>query len=349
MSRLIDGAQPASQPERSTIRERILGRIRQQMFQMGVFVGLLLLVMVFSLSSEHFLTFDNLMNVARQISMIGIIAVGMTFVIIAAGIDLSVGAIVGLSGCICAGLLREGMPIPVAIAAGLFFGLLAGLSNGLLVTKAGLPPFIATLASLSVWRGLALTYTKGYAISPLPPDFSFLGRGYIGPIPIPVVLMVLVYVLGYYLLNYTAFGRYVYAVGGNMQAAKLSGVRVNGTLVVVYGLAGLFSGLSGVILASRLLSGQGAGGTGYELDVIAATVLGGVSLMGGEGNVIGTLIGALIIGILSNGMTLLNVSSFYQMMAKGLVIMLAVFIDIKLKSRRSAHRKVGAARATRPE
>jgi ribose transport system permease protein len=313
---------------------RLVVSLRQQVFQMGVLVGLLGLCIFFSLASPYFLTFENLMNVTRQISMIGIIAVGMTFVIITAGIDLSVGAIVGLSGCITAGMLRDGMPIPLAIMAGLGFGLLAGLANGSLITLAGLPPFIATLASLSVWRGLALTYTQGYAISPLPRDFAFLGRGYLGPLPLPVILMALVYVLGYYLLNHTAFGRYVYSVGGNMQAAKLSGVRVSRTLIAVYGLSGLFAGLSGIILSSRLLSGQGQAGTGYELDAIAATVLGGVSLMGGEGNVIGTLIGAFIIGILANGMTLLDVSSFYQMMVKGLVIMLAVFIDLRLKSRR---------------
>jgi ribose transport system permease protein len=313
---------------------RLAVSLRHQVFQMGVLLGLLGLCVFFSLASPYFLTLENLMNVARQISMIGIIAVGMTFVIITGGIDLSVGAIVGLSGCITAGMLRDGMPIPMAIVAGLGFGLLAGLVNGSLIALAGLPPFIATLASLSVWRGLALTYTQGYAIFPLPPEFAFLGRGYLGPIPLPVILMALVYVLGYYLLNHTAFGRYVYSVGGNMQASKLSGVRVNRTLIAVYGFSGLFAGLSGIILSSRLLSGQGQAGTGYELDAIAATVLGGVSLMGGEGNVIGTLIGAFMIGILANGMTLLNVSSFYQMMAKGLVIMLAVFIDLKLKSRR---------------
>jgi ribose/xylose/arabinose/galactoside ABC-type transport system permease subunit len=312
----------------------LVASLRQQVFQMGVLLGLLVLCVFFSLASPYFLSLENLMNVARQISMIGIIAVGMTFIIITGGIDLSVGAIVGLSGCITAGLLRDGMPIPLAIMTGLAFGLAAGLVNGSLIAIAGLPPFIATLASLSVWRGLALTYTQGYAIFPLPPEFAFLGRGYLGPLPLPVILMALVYALGYYLLNHTAFGRYVYSVGGNLQAAKLSGVRVKHTLIAVYGLSGLCAGLSGIILSSRLLSGQGQAGTGYELDAIAATVLGGVSLMGGQGNVIGTLIGAFIIGILANGMTLLNVSSFYQMMVKGLVIMLAVFIDLRLKSRR---------------
>jgi ribose transport system permease protein len=315
---------------------RLLDQVRQQVFQMGVLLGLLLLIVFFSLTSPYFLTFDNMMNVARQISMIGIIAVGMTFVLISAGIDLSVGAVLGLAGCITAGMLRDGYPILIGIGVGLLFGLLSGLANGLLVTKGGLPPFIATLASLSVWRGAALTYTQGYAIFGLPQAFEVLGRGYIGPIPIPVVIMIAVYALGYYLLNHTAFGRYIYAIGGNMQAAKLSGVHVHNTLLAVYALAGLFSGLSGVILSSRLMSGQGTAGTGYELDVIASCVLGGVSLFGGEGNLIGTIIGAFIIGILANGLTLLNVSSFYQMMAKGLVILLAVFIDLKLKERRQS-------------
>jgi ribose transport system permease protein len=312
---------------------KLTAKISQQIFQMGVLLGLLLLIIFFSLASPYFLTFDNMMNVARQISMIGIIAVGMTFVLISAGIDLSVGAVVGLGGIITAGLLRDGFPIPVAILAGLGFGLLSGLTNGFLVTKMGLPPFIATLASMSIWRGAALTYTKGYAIFGLPQSFDFLGRGYVGPIPLPVVIMAIVYASGYYLLNHTAFGRYVYAVGGNLQAAKLSGVRVHLTLISVYGIAGLLSGLSGIILSSRLMSGQGTAGTGYELDVIASCVLGGVSLFGGQGNLTGTIIGAFIIGILANGMTLLDVSSFYQMMAKGLVILLAVFIDMRLKSR----------------
>ncbi len=316
------------------IYARALARARQQLFQMGVLLGLLGLIVFFSLTSPYFLTLENMMNVARQISMIGIVAVGMTFVLITAGIDLSVGSVVGLAGCITAGLLRDGMSIPLAVVIGLLFGLASGVANGLLVTKGGLPPFIATLASLSVWRGLALTYTQGYAIFGLPPTFEWLGRGYIGPVPVPVVIMFLVYAVGYYALNYTAFGRYVYAVGGNLQAAKLSGVRVSLVLVVVYGLSGLLSGLSGVILSSRLMSGQGLGGQGYELDVIASCVLGGISLFGGEGNIIGTMIGAFIIGILANGMTQLNVSSFFQMMAKGLVILLAVFLDLKLKARR---------------
>ena len=315
---------------------KVMDWIRRQIFQMGVFVGLIGLCVFFSLASPYFLTFDNMMNVARQISMIGIIAVGMTFVLITAGIDLSVGSIVAFGGCITAGLLRDGYPIPLGIAIGLLFGLLAGLVNGLLVTKGRLPAFVATLASMSVWRGVALTYTQGYAIFPLPKEFSFLGRGYVGPVPLPVVIMILVYIIGYYLLNHTAFGRNIYAVGGNLQAAKLSGVRVDRTLIVVYGLSGLFSGLSGVILSSRLLSGQGMAGNGWELDVIASCVLGGISLMGGEGNLVGTIVGAFIIGILANGMTLLNISSFYQMMTKGLVIMLAVFVDLQLRSRRKS-------------
>ena len=220
----------------------LVASLRQQVFQMGVLLGLLVLCVFFSLASPYFLSLENLMNVARQISMIGIIAVGMTFIIITGGIDLSVGAIVGLSGCITAGLLRDGTPIPLAIMTGLAFGLAAGLVNGSLIAIAGLPPFIATLASLSVWRGLALTYTQGYAIFPLPPEFAFLGRGYLGPLPLPVILMALVYALGYYLLNHTAFGRYVYSVGGNLQAAKLSGVRVKHTLITVYGLSGLLRG-----------------------------------------------------------------------------------------------------------
>ncbi|MBC7233612.1 MAG: ribose ABC transporter permease [Chloroflexi bacterium] len=323
-----------AKPARVGFYARFLDWIGRQIFQMGVLVGFLALCVFFTLTSPYFLSFDNMMNVARQISMIGIIAVGMTFVIIAAGIDLSVGSVVGLAGCITAGLLRDGIPMPVAILTGLSFGLISGIANGFLVTKGGLPPFIATLASMSVWRGLALTYTQGYAIFGLPKGFGFIGRSYMGPVPTPVVIMFVVFAIGYYVLNHTAFGRYVYAVGGNIQAAKLSGVHVDRTLLAVYGLSGFFSGLSGIILASRLMSGQGAAGTGYELDAIASCALGGISLMGGEGNLVGTIIGAFIIGVLANGMTLLNVSSFYQMMVKGLVIMLAVFVDLKLKARR---------------
>ncbi|WP_378956114.1 ABC transporter permease [Pelosinus sp. sgz500959] len=297
--------------------------------KMGPLLGLLLLGIALTILSDRFFTVDNLLNVARQISINAIISVGMTLVILTGGIDLSVGSIVALTGSITAGLLVGGQAIFPAIFMGMLVGALLGLFNGLLITRAEIPPFIATLGTMTVARGLTLVYTEGRPITGMEEVFRFLGGGYLAGIPVPVIVMVLIFALTYIMLKKTRLGRYIYAIGGNEEAARLSGINTKKILLCVYVLGGLLAGVSGIIMASRLNSAQPTAGISFELDAIAAVVLGGTSLSGGVGTIGGTLIGAFIIGVLDNGLNLLNVSSFYQQIAKGLVILLAVFLDKK--------------------
>jgi ribose transport system permease protein len=299
--------------------------------QFGTLLGLLALVIVLWLSTPHFLTFSNLLNVAQQTSINAIIAVGMTFVIISAGIDLSVGSVMAFSGVVLASALQAGMPLALAIATGVGVGFFCGLVNGLLITYGRLPPFISTLGMMSVTRGAALLYTQGRPISGFSEPFRFLATGEIFHIPAPVMIMIAVYLLAHFLLTHTKLGRYTYAIGGNEEAAVLSGVNVKFHKTMVYGLCGLLSGLAAIILTARLNSAQPIAGIMYELDAIAATVIGGTSLMGGEGTIVGTLIGAFIMGVLRNGLNLLGVSSFIQQIVIGAVIILAVLIDMAFK------------------
>ncbi|MFC1565433.1 ABC transporter permease [Candidatus Neomarinimicrobiota bacterium] len=302
--------------------------------QMGTLIGLLFLILFFWILTPHFLTVSNLLNVAQQTSINAIIAVGLTFVIITAGIDLSVGSIMAFSGVVLASVLGTGLPIPLAISAGLLIGLACGSINGLLIAYGKLPPFIATLGMMSVARGAALMYTNGRPISGFSTEFRFLANGEIFSIPISIVIMVLVYLIAHFILTKTRLGRYVYAIGGNEEAARLSGINVTFYKVIVYGICGLLSGLAAVILTARLNSAQPIAGIMYELDAIAATVIGGTSLLGGEGRVMGTLIGALIMGVLRNGLNLLGVSSFLQQTIIGSVIIVAVLVDMTLKRRK---------------
>ena len=300
--------------------------------QFGTLIGLFVLSIILWILSPHFLTISNLLNIAQQTSINAIIAVGLTFVIITAGIDLSVGSIMAFSGVVLASALNAGIPIPIAIIIGLAVGLLCGLINGILITHGHLPPFISTLGMMSVARGAALLYTDGRPISGFSQEFRFLATGEILHIPTPVVLMVMIYIIAHIILTKTKFGRYTYAIGGNEEAAILSGVRVKFYKSMVYGFCGLLSGLAAIILTARLNSAQPIAGIMYELDAIAATVIGGTSLMGGEGRVVGTLIGALIMGVLRNGLNLLGVSSFIQQTVIGAVIIIAVLIDMALKN-----------------
>lgn len=299
--------------------------------KMGPLLGLLLLGIALTILSDRFFTVNNLLNVARQISINAIISVGMTLVILTGGIDLSVGSIVALTGSVTAGLLAGGQAIVPAILIGMVVGGLLGLFNGVLITRAEIPPFIATLGTMTAARGLTLVYTDGRPITGMEEAFRFLGGGYIAGIPVPVVIMVVIFAMVYVMLKKTRLGRYIYAIGGNEEAARLSGINTKKILLSVYVLGGLLAGVSGIIMASRLNSAQPTAGVSFELDAIAAVVLGGTSLSGGVGTIGGTLIGALIIGVLDNGLNLLNVSSFYQQIAKGLVILLAVFLDKKRK------------------
>ena len=301
--------------------------------QLGTLAGLLLLSGVLTLLTPHFFTVPNLLNVAQQTAINAIIAAGMTFIIITAGIDLSVGSILALAGVVLGGLLASERSLPLALAAVLATGLACGLLNGVLIAFGRLPPFIATLGMMSVARGLALLYTHGRPISGFSDQFRFLATGEIFHIPMPIIIMAIVYIFGHFLLSRTKLGRYTYAIGGNEQATRLSGVNVQLYKTMVYGLSGLLSGLAAVLLTARLNSAQPIAGIMYELDAIAATVIGGTSLMGGEGKIAGTLVGALIMGVLRNGLNLLDVSSYIQQTVIGLVIIMAVFLDLSLKKR----------------
>lgn len=302
--------------------------------QFGTLLGLIGLSIVLWIMTPYFLTVSNLLNVAQQISINAIIAVGMTFVIITAGIDLSVGSLVAFSGVVLASVLQAGVPLPIAILVGLGVGLSCGMINGLLITQGRIPPFISTLGMMSVARGAALLYTKGRPVSGFSENFRYLATGEIFHIPVPVIIMGVVYIIAHFVLNRTKLGRYAYAIGGNEEAAILSGINVKLYKTMVYALCGLLSGLAALILTARLNSAQPIAGNMYELDAIAATVIGGTSLMGGEGTVLGTLIGALIMGVLRNGLNLLGVSSFIQQIVIGSVIIIAVLLDMALKKQR---------------
>jgi ribose transport system permease protein len=299
--------------------------------KLGPLIGLVVIVIILSILSSDFLTLNNIFNVLRQVSINALIAFGMTFVILTGGIDLSVGSILALSSAFSAGLLTSGTDPILAILAGLLAGTVMGAINGLIITKGKVAPFIATLATMTIYRGFTLVYTEGRPITGLSDSVTFqmFGKGYFFGIPFPVITMLIAYGILYFLLRKTTFGRGVYAIGGNEEASLLSGLRVDRIKIGVYSLIGLLSALAGTTLASRLNSAQPTAGAAYELDAIAAVVLGGTSLSGGRGWIFGTLIGALIIGVLNNGLNLLNVSSFYQQVVKGGVILLAVILDRK--------------------
>lgn len=301
----------------------------KSLYKFKTLIGLIGLAIILSILSPRFLTFSNLTNIFRQTSVNAIISVGMTFVILTGGIDLSVGSIFAFASAVTAGLLIKGAPVLVAIPVGLVIGTISGLFNGMVITKGKVPPFISTLAMMTILRGATLVYTKGQPITGLGDAFDYIGGGYIGVFPVPVIITLIVFGTGYYILSQYKIGRYIYALGGNEEAAKLSGINTNYIKNVCYGISGLLSALSGIIIASRLNSAQPTAGQGAELDAIAAVVLGGTSLSGGRGGVVGTLIGALIIGLLNNGLNLLNVSPFYQLIAKGMVILIAILLDRK--------------------
>jgi ribose transport system permease protein len=301
--------------------------------QLGTLSGLLGLCAVLWALTPHFMTVSNLLNVAEQAAIIAIVAVGMTFVIITGGIDLSVGSVLAFAGVVMASTLHAGVPVPVALAVALGTGLFCGLVNGALITLGRLPPFIATLGMMSVARGTALMFTEGRPVSGFSGSFRSLATGEVLGIPVSVIIMVGVYAAAHFVLTRTKLGRYTYAIGGNEEAALLSGVNVRVYKAAVYGISGMLSGLAAVILTARLNSAQPIAGMMYELDAIAATVIGGTSLLGGEGTVVGTLIGALIMAVLRNGLNLLGVSSFIQQVVIGSVIIAAVLIDMWLKRR----------------
>ncbi|CZF82714.1 Ribose transport system permease protein RbsC [Grimontia celer] len=298
-------------------------------------IALLFLIVVVSFLNPNFFTVDNILNILRQTSINAIIAVGMTLVILTAGIDLSVGSVLALCGAFAATLIAMEVPVLVAVPTALFAGAALGAISGIIIAKGKVQAFIATLVTMTLLRGVTMVYTEGRPISTGFTDtadaFAWFGTGYALGIPVPVWLMVIVFAAVWYLLNHTRFGRYIYALGGNESATRLSGIDVDKVKIGAYAICGLLAALAGIIVTSRLSSAQPTAGMGYELDAIAAVVLGGTSLMGGKGRIMGTLIGALIIGFLNNALNLLDVSSYYQMIAKATVILAAVMVDNKNK------------------
>ncbi|AXH98267.1 ribose ABC transporter permease [Sporosarcina sp. PTS2304] len=305
--------------------------MKSSLQKLGPVIGLLLIVVIISIMSPSFLTLNNLFNVLRQVSINALIAFGMTFVILTGGIDLSVGSILALTGAVTAGMMSGGMDPVFAMILGVLLGVLLGAINGLIIAKGKVAPFIATLATMTIFRGLTLVYTEGRPISGLGDSLTFqmLGKGYVFGIPVPVITMAIAFAVLYFILKKTTFGRRVYAVGGNEEASRLSGINVDRVKIYVYSLAGGLTAIAALILTSRLNSAQPTAGNMFELDAIAAVVLGGTSLTGGRGWIVGTLVGALIIGVLNNGLNLIGVSSFFQQVVKGAVILIAVLLDRK--------------------
>ncbi|MCK1994673.1 ribose ABC transporter permease [Peribacillus muralis] len=297
----------------------------------GPLLALVLLFIVITVLNPSFMEPNNILNLLRQTSINALIAFGMTFIILTGGIDLSVGSILALSSALMAGMMVSGMDPILAILVGVLLGTIMGVINGILVSKGKMAPFIVTLATMTIFRGLTLVYTDGKPITGIGESVTFqmLGRGYFLGLPIPAVVMVIAFFILWFLLHKTSFGRKTYAIGGNEKASRISGIKVDRVKVAIYGLAGTMAAIAGAILTSRLNSAQPTAGQSYEMDAIAAVVLGGTSLSGGKGRLFGTLVGVLIIGTLNNGMNLLGVSSFYQQVVKGAVILIAVLLDRK--------------------
>ncbi|MGI6776992.1 MAG: ABC transporter permease [Acetivibrionales bacterium] len=296
----------------------------------GLILALIVLCLIMSLSTTTFLQVRNIVNVIRQISIISILAIGVTYVILTGGIDLSLGSLVAVAGVSAATFAHpDTYPLIVPIAVGILVGVAFGLFNGIVITRGGVAPFITTLGVMTAARGTALIIAKGRPISNLSDSFNFIGGGELFGIPFPIIIFLVVFIVSHFILSKTKFGRYIYAIGGNEEAARASGVKVKKVKTLVYVICSGLAGLAGVIQSSRIAVGQPSIGEGYELDAIAAVVIGGTSLEGGIGTVFGTIIGSLIIGVLNNGLDLLNVPSYYQQVVKGLIIIGAVLLDRK--------------------
>ena len=304
-----------------------LGTVSYWWDKIGIFAVLVLMCAIMAALAPNFLSVDNAVNVARAVSINAILAAGMTLIILTGGIDLSVGSTLAVAGVAGVLLATNGVPGPLAIIGGILAGGLAGFVNGAFVAWLALPAFIVTLGSMTYLRGTAYSLLDGQPLVASDLAYRGIGNGAVAGIPTPVVVMVIVYIAFWFLLERTRFGRHVYAVGGNIEAARLAGINTKRVLLLVYTIAGAAAGLAGIIFSARVLSAQPTAGTNYELDAIAAVVLGGTALAGGRGRVLGTLVGALIIGVLSNGLVLMNVPFFYQLIIKGIVIVLAVTLD----------------------
>ncbi|MCP1226079.1 ABC transporter permease [Sebaldella sp. S0638] len=320
---------------------------KKLMSRYGIYLILLFMIVVISMMRPVFLSQKNLLNVVRQVSVIGLISLGVTLAIIAKGIDLSSGSVLALAGVIAASLAQTvgwaqkmypglgAVPVIVPIIAALAVGSLCGLINGGLIATTGIPPFIATLGMMVAARGAALLYTDGRPVSSLTPSYQFIGQGYVLGIPVPVLIYLVMIGITWVMLNYTRFGKNVYAIGGNINAAEVSGVKVKKNIIMIYLYAGLLAGLAGLVLTARVNTGQPGMGVSYELDAIAATTIGGTSHSGGIGTIGGAFAGALILGVLNNGLDLLGVSAYWQQIIKGAIIVGAVVIDMRKHAKKA--------------
>lgn len=294
----------------------------------GIIIGFLILFVFMSLIADNFFTVSNFINILRNVSTNTFLAIGVMLTIMLAGIDLTGGALIALAGCVMVGSLQNyGVPLSVAVALGLLMGIIAGLINGLIIAYTNLHPFVVTLAMMSICRGAAYLVANGRPIAYLSDDLSFIGNGFLGPIPLPTLYMFIFVIMAYFILNKTQLGRNIYAVGGNPVAARFSGVNIRRVKIFVWTLSGFLGAFAGVVLASRMSSGQPAVGLGFETDAIAAAVLGGTSMYGGVGRIGGVFVGCLVIGVISNGLNLLHVNSYWQYVAKGIIILVAVMFD----------------------
>ena len=303
-----------------------------------IYIAFVIMLIGLSVFTSSFLQMKNLVNVLRQATVVGVLSMGMTFVIIGGGIDLSVGSTMALASCIAAAYSTSttAIPLPLAIALGCLVGIVVGALNGIVVAYLGVVPFIATLGMQYAVRGVALVYTGGRPINALTTAFTNLGKGYAGPIPVPVIIFAIVALISWFFLAKTQFGRYIYAIGGNEQATIASGINTNRTKRLIFTLSGALTGLAGVVLMARLMAGMPSVGEGYEFDAITAVIVGGTSFLGGIGTVTGALIGSIIVGLINNILNLLHVSTQYQLIVKGLLIAIAVIIDIKTKENKKS-------------
>ena len=296
--------------------------------EFGVLVALLALVVIFAFSSPIFLSGENMLNITRQVSVVSLLAIGMTLVIVTGGIDLSVSAVIAAGGIITASAMRDmNLSIPVAIIMGLSAGIITGIVNGVLIALLNMPAFITTMGTMTIIRGLGFIYTGAYPVYGLPAAFKTLGQGYVGIVPIPTIIFVAVALIASFILRKTVFGRHIYAIGGNESAAKLAGIRVPRIKIAVYILSGFIASIAAVIQAARIGAGMPTIGEGFELDAVAAAVIGGAAMSGGSGTVLGTVLGSIVLGVLSNGLSLLDVDSYVMEVIRGLVVIIAVLAD----------------------
>ncbi|GAB3601509.1 ABC transporter permease [Microbacterium tumbae] len=310
--------------------------------ELGILLVFIVLVIAFSLMTPHFLDPTNILNIARQIATLGICAVGFSFVLITGGIDLSIGYQISLNVVVTGMLMAQfGVPWGVAVLIALVLGTAVGLLNGLIITLTGVAPLIVTLSMMMILNGVSYLLSKGLPIFGFPAGFSMLGQGAIAGIPVSVYVLVLVWAIGLFILNKTYIGRYFYAIGNNVEAARLSGVNTRRTIILVYALCGFFTAIGAVLLLSRLNSAQSATGAGFEFSVLTACVLGGISVMGGRGSLFGAFVGVLIVGVLDNGLVLLNVSEYVQLVIKGAILLAAVIYDAMSKSSGGRRAQIG--------